>query len=196
MDIRSFLISSILLTFVYALPVHAQTAQRLDIVVKDAKGDVEIMLPNTYQWIPAKAGSMFSQGAQIRTGPFSSASLAFADSSVALADSFTFMTIEKFFKSGDVVTTRINLIVGSLVSTLNDGAPFENDYKIVTPSRTASLNGSEIKKIVAGAMYRDTVRTGYRKNGNANGEKTGYKKGVKAGSIAREKQRQRESSAP
>ncbi len=154
------------------------------------------MLPNTYQWIPAKAGSMFSQGAQIRTGPFSSTSLAFADSSVALADSFTFMTIEKFFKSGDVVTTRINLIVGSLVSTLNDGAPFENDYKIVTPSRTASLNGSEIKKIVAGAMYRDTVRTGYRKNGNANGEKTGYKKGVKAGSIAREKQRQRESSAP
>ncbi len=196
MSIRSFLSSSILLTFVYVLPVHAQVAERLDVVVKDVKGDVEIMPPNTLQWIPAKAGRTFSQGAQIRTGPFSSASLVFADSSVALADSFTYMTIEKFFKSGNVVTTRINLIVGSLVSTLNDGTPFENDYKIVTPSRTASLSGSEIKKVVAGAMYQDTVMTGYRKNGNANGEKTGHRKGEKAGSIAREKQRQRESSAP
>ncbi len=196
LSIRSFLSSSILLTFVYVLPVHAQVAERLDVVVKDVKGDVEIMPPNTLQWIPAKAGRTFSQGAQIRTGPFSSASLVFADSSAALVDSFTFMAIEKFFKSGDVVTTRINLIVGSLVGTLNDGTPFENDYKIVTPSRTASLSGSEIKKVVAGAMYRDTVRTGYRKNGNANGERTGYRKGEKAGSIAQEKQRQRESSAP
>ncbi|MEE9604345.1 MAG: hypothetical protein V3V70_02140, partial [Candidatus Scalindua sp.] len=72
MSIRSFLISSILLTFVYTLPVHAQIAQRLDVVVKDVKGDVEIMLPNTIQWVPAKAGSTFSQGAQFRTGPFSS----------------------------------------------------------------------------------------------------------------------------
>ena len=196
LSIRSFLSSSILLTFVYVLPVHAQMAERLNVVVKDVKGDVEIMLPNTLQWLPAKAGRKFSQGAQIRTGPFSSVSLVFANSSVALVDSFTFMTVERFFKSGNVVTTRINLIVGSLVSTLNDGVPFENDYKIVTPSRTASLRGSEIKKVVAGAMYRDTVRTGYRKNGIANGERTGYRKGEKAGSIAQEKQRQRESSAP
>ncbi len=136
----------------------------------------------------------FSEGAQIRTGPFSTASLVFADSSVALVDSFTFMTVEKFFKSGDVVTTRINLIVGSLVGTLSDGTSFENDYKIVAPSRTASLMGNEIKKVVAGAMYRDTVRTGYRKGENAESEKTGYKKKEKAGAIAQEKQRQRESS--
>ncbi len=196
MKIGGFLIASIFLIFAYSLPVNAQIGQRLDVEVKEVKGDVEIMLPDTFQWIPAKAGSKFSQGAQFRTGPFSSASLVFADSSVALVDSFTFMTVEKFFKSGDVVTTRINLIVGSLVGTLSDGTSFENDYKIVAPSRTASLMGNEIKKVVAGAMYRDTVRTGYRKgeNANANGERTGYKKGEKAGAIAQEKQRQRESS--
>ncbi len=194
MSIRSFLISSILLTFVYALPVYAQPAEMLDVVVKDVKGDVEIMPPNTFQWVPAKVGSTFSQGAQIRTGPFSSASFVFANSSVALVDSFTFMAIEKFFKSGDVVTTRINLIVGSLVGTLNDGTPFENDYQIVTPSRTASLSSIEIKKVVAGAMYRDTVRTGYRKQESTPGAEAVYAQKGKAGSIAREKARQRESS--
>ncbi len=195
MSFRSLLIALILLIFVvYALPVYAQTAERLDVEVKDVKGDVEIMPSNTFQWIPAKAGITFSEGTLIRTGPFSSASLVFADSSVALVDSFTFMTVERFFKSGNVVTTRINLIVGSSVNTLNDGTLFENDYKIVTPSFTTSLSGKEIKKIVAGAMYRDTVRTGYKKGGDANNERTGHIKAEKAGSIAREKQRQRESS--
>jgi hypothetical protein len=195
LSIRSFISSSILLIFVvYALPVYAQTAERLDVEVKDVKGDVEIMPSNTLQWIPARAGITFPEGTQIRTGPFSSASLVFADSSVALVDSFTFMTVEKFSKSGNVVTTRINLIVGSSVNTLNDGTTFENDYKIITPSFTASLMGNEIKKVVAGAMYRDTVRTGYRKGGDANDERTGHRKAEKAGSIARERQRQRESS--
>ncbi len=198
LSIRSFLSSSILLTFIYVLPVHAQTTQKLDVTINEADGDVEMMLPNTFQWIPTptEAGSIFSEGTQIRTGPFSSVSLVFADSSVVLVDSFTFMTVEKFFKTGNVVTTRLNLIVGSIVNTLNEGTPFENDYKVVTPSFTISLHDSEIKKVVAGAMYRDTVRTGYRKNGIANGERTGYRKGEKAGSIAQEKQRQRESSAP
>lgn len=181
MSFRSLLIISVFFIFVYILPVHAQIGQRLDGTVKEVKGDVEIMLPNTFQWVPARAGSKFSEGAQIRTGPFSTASLVFADSSFALVDSFTFMTVEKFFKSGNVVTTRINLIVGSLVNTLNDGTPFENDYKIVTPSFTTSLSGNEIKKVVAGAMYKDTVRTGYRGGGNATNEGTGYKKEESAG---------------
>jgi hypothetical protein len=194
MKIGGLLIASIFLVFVYSLPVNARTGQRLDGTVKEAKGDVEIMLPNTFQWVPARAGSKFSEGTQIRTGLFSTASLVFADSSVALVDSFTFMTVEKFFKSENVVTTRINLLVGSLVNTLNDGTPFENDYKIVTPSFTTSLSGDEIKKVVAGAMYKDTVRTGYRGGGNATSEGRGYKKEESAGQKAQEQQRQRESS--
>ena len=194
MKVGGFLIASILLILVHALPVHAQIGQKLDVVVKEVKGDVEIMLPNTFEWVPAEEGNTFSERTQIRTGPFSSASLVFADSSVALADSFTYMTVEKFFKSGNVVTTRIYLIVGSVVSTLNDGTPFENDYKIVTPSFTTSLRGAEIKKVVAGAMYRDTVRTGHRKKEGADRAKPGYRKKEGAGKVAREKARLRESS--
>jgi hypothetical protein len=181
MSFRSLLIVSVFFIFVYILPVHAQIGQRLEGTVKEVKGDVEIMLPNTFQWVPARAGSKFSEGAQIRTGQFSTASLVFADSSVALVDSFTFMVVERFFKSGNVVTVRINLIVGSLVNTLNDGVPFESDYKIVTPSFTTLLSGNEIKRVVAGAMFKDTVRTGYRKGGNATSEGRGYKKEESAG---------------
>jgi len=194
--IRSILILSIILTFAYNLPVYAQIVQKLDVTINEADGDVEMMLPNTFQWIPAptEAGSIFSEGTQIRTGPFSSVSLVFADSSVVLVDSFTFMTVEKFFKIGNVVTTRLNLIVGSIVNTLNEGIPYENDYKIVTPSFTTSLRDSEIKKVVAGAMFKDTVRTGSREDGQAERARTGYRKQESAGELAREKQRQRESS--
>ena len=137
MNTRNLLfIISLLLTYTYCFPAHAQEAQGLDVTINEADGDVEIMLPNTFQWIPApsEAGSIFSEGTQIRTGPFSSMTLVFADSSVVYVDSFTFMTIEKFFKSGNVVTTRLNLIVGSIGNTINEGTPFKNDFKIATPS--------------------------------------------------------------
>ncbi len=196
MNTRSLLILSIFLTFAYSLTANAQVTQKLDVTINEADGDVEMMLPNTFQWIPApaEAGSIFSEGTQIRTGPFSSVSLVFADSSVVLVDSFTFMTVEKFFKIGNVVTTRLNLIVGSIVNTLNEGIPHENDYKVVTPSFTTSLRDGEIKKVVAGAMFKDTVRTGSREDGQAERARTGYKKQESAGEIAREKKRQRESS--
>ncbi len=189
-------ITAIFFIFIDRLPVHAQEVQGLDVTINEVDGDVEIMLPNTFQWIPvpAEGGSMFSEGIQIRTGPFSSISLVLADSSVVLVDSFTFMTVEKFFKTGNVVTTRLNLIVGSIVNTLNEGTPFENDYKVVTPSFTTSLRDSEIKKVVAGAMFKDTVRTGYREDGQAERARTGYRKQESAGEIAREKQRLREAS--
>ncbi len=192
---KILLILSIFITFAgaYRSPVYAQ---KLDVTINEVVGDVEIMLPNTFKWVPAPAegGSIFTEGIQIRTGPFSSISLVLADSSVVLIDSFTFMTVEKFFKSGNVVTTRLNLIVGSIVNTLNEGTPYENDYKVTTPSFTTSLNGSEIKKIVAGAMFKDTERIGFREDVGAQSGKTYRGRKGSAGGIARELQRRRESS--
>jgi len=190
------LIIYILLTFTYCFPAYAQKVQKLDVTINEVKGDVEIIPPNTFQWIPApeEGGSMFSEGLQIRTGPFSSMTLVFADSSVVYVDSFTFMTLEKFFKSGDIVTTRLNLIVGSIGNTINEGTPFKNDYKIVTPSFTARLREGEVKKIVAGAMFKDTVITGFRENGKAASTRTDYGMQESAGEIASEAQRLRESS--
>lgn len=52
--IRSFLISSILHTFVYVLPVHFQIAQRLCDIVKKVNASIKIMLSKIYSWISAK----------------------------------------------------------------------------------------------------------------------------------------------
>jgi len=193
---KILLILSIFITFACSLPVYARKVQKLDVTINEVVGDVEIMLPNTFEWVPApkEGGSIFTEGVQIRTGPFSSMSLVFADSSVVYLDSFTFMTVEKFFKSGDVVTTRLNLIIGSMVNTLNDGTPYENDYKVATPSLTTSLNSGEIKKIVSGAMFKETERIGSREEVSAEGERTGYGWQPSAGQISREQQRRRESS--
>lgn len=184
--VKWLLILSFFLAFVYALPVGAQTTHKLYVFVNDVKGDVEILKADTQEWISADTKSMISEGDQIRTGPFSSVSLVFADSSFVLVDSFSHLTVNKFSVTENIVDTNLFLSVGSIISTLNDNVSFGNRYIIGTPTFTTSLNGGEIKKFVAGAMYRDTVKTDYRKDININGQT--------AGTIAREGQRQKESS--
>ena len=193
---KTLLILSIFITFAYSLHAYAEKVQKLDVTINEEVGDVEIMLPNTFEWVPAPAegGSIFTEGVQVRTGPFSSISLVLADSSVVLIDSFTLMAVEKFFKSGDIVTTRLNLIVGSIVNALNEGTPFGNDYKVVTPSFTTTLRDGEIKKIVAGAMFKDTMIVGSRGDRKVVNGRMGYGYQESAGQIAMEKQRRRESS--
>ena len=192
---KTILVISIFITFAYSFSssAHAQKTRKLDVTINEVVGDVEIMLPNTFEWIPApeEGGSVFTDGVQIRTGPFSSISLVFADSSVVCLDSFTFMTIDKFLKSGNVVTTRLGLIVGSIVNTLNEGTSYKNDYKVATPSFTTSLSDGEIKKIVAGAMFKDTERVGLREEVGAQRDRAGYVSGRSAGEVALELQRKR-----
>ena len=193
----NFLIITVCLIFFSAFPVYAQDAQLLDVTIDEVKGDIEMMLPNTFDWvpIPEESGNTFSEGTQIRTGPFSSVTLVLGESSVVLVDSLTYLTVEQFFRSGNVVTTRINLIIGSIINTLNDGTKFENDYKIITPSLTETLNSGEIKKVVSGAMYNDSVRTGPRKGADVGSEEAGgYKKEPSAGQRARANAQKRESS--
>src|SRR3990167_7924631 len=117
MSIRNILIASIYFISIIVPPVYAQSSQAIDITIRDVKGDVEVMLPDSLQWGSAKEGSIISEGSQVRTGPSSNATLVFVDSSVSMVDSFTFLTIEKFTKSENIVTTRINLSVGSVAST-------------------------------------------------------------------------------
>jgi hypothetical protein len=193
----NFLIITVCLIFFSAFPVYAQDAQLLDVTIDEVKGDIEMMLPNTFDWvpIPEESGNTFSEGTQIRTGPFSSVTLVLGESSVVLVDSLTYLTVEQFFRSGNVVTTRINLIIGSIINTLNDGTKFENDYQIITPSLTETLNSGEIKKVVSGAMYNDSVRTGPRKGADVGSEEAGgYKKEPSAGQRARANAQKRESS--
>ncbi len=70
MAIRNFSITSILprrnvpfarglLAFVYALPIHTRIAQRLDVIVNELEGDMEIMLPDTRNWVSAKPCIIF-----------------------------------------------------------------------------------------------------------------------------------------
>ncbi|MBT6230755.1 MAG: hypothetical protein HOI47_29290, partial [Candidatus Scalindua sp.] len=89
--LRNLLILPVCLIFFYVIHVNAQDAQLLDVTIDQAKGDIEMMLPNTFDWIPIpeESGNTFSEGTQIRTGPFSSVTLVLAESGVILVDSLT-----------------------------------------------------------------------------------------------------------
>ncbi|MBT6563341.1 MAG: hypothetical protein HON76_12545, partial [Candidatus Scalindua sp.] len=86
MKIGGLLILPVCLIFFYVIPVYAQDAQLLDVTIDEVNGDIEMMLPNTFDWIPIpeESGNTFSEGTQIRTGPFSSVTLVLAESSVIL----------------------------------------------------------------------------------------------------------------
>ncbi len=92
MKIGGLLIIPICLMLLSTSPVYARDDQLLDVTIDQAKGDIEMMLPNTLDWIPIpeESGNTFSEGTQIRTCPFSSVTLVFADSSVVIVDSYLF----------------------------------------------------------------------------------------------------------
>ena len=144
--LRNFLILPFCLLLFSTIPVYAQDAQLLDVTIDQAKGDIKMMHPGTFDWIPIpeESGITFSEGTQIRTGPFSSVTLVLAESSI-LVDSLTYLTVKQFFREGNVVTIRINLIIGSITNTLNDEAKFENDYKIETTTETGGTTTDVIE---------------------------------------------------
>ncbi|GAX62659.1 LipL45 protein [Candidatus Scalindua japonica] len=186
--VKGLLVLSFFLVSVCALPVGAQTTHKLYAFVNDAKGDVEIKKADTQTWAAATTESIISAGDQIRTGPFSNLQLVFADSSFIMVDSFSHLTINKFSVTDNVVGTNLFLSVGSVISTLNDNVSFENKYTIMTPATTISLKGGEIKKVVVGAMYNDTIRTNNKKYTVAVDKETGE--------TAKEKKGQKVSSLP
>jgi hypothetical protein len=158
---KTILVISIFIIFAYSLstPAYAQKTRKFDVTSNEVVGDVEIILPNTFKWIPAPAevGSVFTDGVQIRTGPFASISRVLAYSNIACPDSFAFMIIDKFLKSGNVVSTMLDLIVSSIVNASNEGALCKNDYKVAMPFFMTSLINSEIKGIVVGDVARGTA---------------------------------------
>lgn len=145
--------------YVCTFSTHAHAAQEIDILAQDVNGDVEVMSPLTYQWAPVKDGDTIPEGSLIRTGPYSNMTLAFAESSVAIVDSYAYIEIEKFSRTAEAVNTKLNVHVGSVVSILNESAPRKNNYEIVTPAYNDKLRGNGISRIAAGAMYGDTLKT-------------------------------------
>ncbi|MFQ5956835.1 MAG: hypothetical protein ACE5KK_03595, partial [Candidatus Brocadiales bacterium] len=136
----------------------AQPSEKLNVAIVSVEGDVEVKFPDQ-GWVPAKPGMKLQEGVELRTGPFSTANLIFADNSIASVDSFTQLTIDSFVKTDTTIKTHINLTVGSMTSTVNRGELI-NDYEIVTPTVTASVRGTQIKRITSGALYGDSIEMG------------------------------------
>lgn len=132
----------------------------LEALIKGVTGDVEVRLPDKMDWEPAKAGMKLPEGTDIRTGPFSSADLAFEDSTAVL-ESFSRLTLNKHFRTQTAIVTRLNLKVGNVISNVKGKDPsLVDDYKVVTPTLVCSVRGTEIKSVRAGALYGDKVEMG------------------------------------
>lgn len=137
-------------------------AQALEVTVKEVDGDVEVRFPDRLDWETAVAGMRLKEGTEVRTGPFSHTTLQFEDTSVTIVDSFSSIAIDKFLQTQAGVITRLSLKVGTIISNVKPNEKRPNDYKVMTPTLIASVRGTEIKQIIAGQLFRDSIKMGPR----------------------------------
>ncbi len=119
--------------FIAALfAVAAQAAELTPgaVTVGVAKGDVTYKIAGTTTYLAAPAGTSLPQGATVKTGPGSLATLVFSSGSVATLRPDTEVEVSKFeqeafsgpvSKSGEpsVSNTQLNLIDGEVISNVN-----------------------------------------------------------------------------
>ncbi|HHT9119775.1 MAG TPA: FecR family protein [Candidatus Hypogeohydataceae bacterium YC41] len=137
-------------------------AQPLEVTIKEVDGDVEVRFPDKLDWEKAAVGMRLKEGVEVRTGPFSHATLDFQNLSTCIIDSFSYLTIDKFLLTPTAAVTRLNLKVGAIISNVKPDAKLPADYKVITPTLVASVRGTEIKEIKAGRIFPDEVKMGQR----------------------------------
>ena len=135
-------------------------AQALEVTVKEVDGDVEVRFPDRLDWEKATAGMRLQEGTEVRTGPFSHTTLQFEDNSISIIDSFSSIAIDKFLQTQTGVVTRLSLKVGAIICNVKPDEKRPNDYKVMTPTLIASVRGTEIKQIIAGQLFRDSIKMG------------------------------------
>ena len=146
--------------FLCLLPITA-FAQSLEVTLKEVEGDVEVRFPDRLDWEKAMMGMRLKEGTDVRTGPFSRATLHFEDYSVSIVDSFSYINIGKFSQTQTGIVASLDLKVGAIISSNVKRDPKSPiDYKVSTPTLVASIRGTEINRIIAGQLFRDKVEMG------------------------------------
>lgn len=121
----------------------AAWAQSPVALVKELSGKVETMPPGK-AWAPAAVGQKLPKGTQVATGFRSSATLALGDSLLAVKP-LTQMSVEELVKTGNLVKTEVYLRVGKVKAEVVTTASTKNDFKLKSPTATASVRGTSFE---------------------------------------------------
>lgn len=98
-------------------------------------------------WLPVEKDTVLQQGDEISCDPDGAATLQFADNSTVVVKNTTQLKIASFFTEGGVVKTEILLKMGEVAAKVHKSEATKSDFRIKSPTGTASVRGTELKEV-------------------------------------------------
>jgi len=128
----------LLLLFGAVLVLYAQNPEAY---IREMTGTVELKLPGTADWIPAKVGDRIGESTIISTGFRSSAVLAVGNSTLVVR-ALTRLDLKALVNQNETETVNIGLSTGRMRADVNPPAGSITNFSVQTPSATASVRGT------------------------------------------------------
>lgn len=139
----------------------APDAQALKALFIEVNGKVQWRSGSDQPWQNAKVDDVVTSGAEVRTGLKSFAALRVGDNATALIDAGTMFQMPSVVKDGDTLRTTVSVKSGRADFKV-DKVGLANDFKVVTPSTTLAVRGTEFA-VASGALKQVEV-LGARRN--------------------------------
>ncbi|MDR1058008.1 MAG: FecR family protein [Treponema sp.] len=126
---------------VLALLLAAAALFAQEAVIREIWGIVEVKEPGAAAWSPAIRGQALGQNVMISTGFRSGAVIAVGNSTLSVQP-LTRLGLEELVRAGGIERAAINLRAGRIRAEVKPPAGMKTDFKIRSPTATASVRGT------------------------------------------------------
>jgi len=116
-------------------------AQNSGAYIREMSGTVELKLPNSANWVPAKVGDRIGETTIISTGFKSSAVLSVGNSTL-IVRALTRLSLETLINQNETETVNIGLSTGRIRADVKPPAGSKTSFSVQSPAATASVRGT------------------------------------------------------
>jgi len=135
--------------------------------IKEMTGTVELKLPGSANWVPAKVGDRVGNATIISTG-FKSMAMLDTGSSTIMVRALTNLSLEAIMGMDSVETTNLELRTGRIRVDVNPPSGSRANFNVQSPSATASVRGTSFEMDVTNLkVSKGSVKFGSKSGGQS-----------------------------
>ena len=115
-------------------------------IIKTIVGQVEVSLPKTTQWRPARIGMAVKMGSDVRTYVESGADIELESGTLVKIGENSVVSLAKLFqnKKTDVSNTSLNVVTGKVWANVKKLTNTKSEFDFETPTAVASIRGTRL----------------------------------------------------
>jgi len=115
-------------------------------IIKTMVGQVEVSLPKTTQWRPARIGMVVKMGSDVRTYVESGADIELESGTLVKIGENSVVSLAKLFqnKKTDVSNTSLNVVTGKVWANVKKLTNTKSEFDFETPTAVASIRGTRL----------------------------------------------------